>query len=47
VSGEVTPRALFALIPLLALAMRAMYWRRYSVEHLLFFIHNHRAGSRG
>lgn len=35
------PRALFALIPLLALVMRAMYWRRYYVEHLLFFIHNH------
>jgi hypothetical protein len=35
------PRALFLLLPLLALVMRAMYWRRYYVEHLLFFIHNH------
>ena len=35
------PRALFVLIPLLALVMKAMYWRRYYVEHLLFFIHNH------
>jgi hypothetical protein len=35
------PRALFLLIPLLALVMRAMYWRRYYVEHLLFFMHNH------
>jgi hypothetical protein len=35
------PRALFLLLPLLALVMRAMYLRRYYVEHLLFFIHNH------
>jgi hypothetical protein len=35
------PRALFVLLPLLALVMRAMYWRRYYVEHLLFFLHNH------
>jgi len=35
------PRALFVLIPLLALVMKAMYWRHYYVEHLLFFIHNH------
>jgi hypothetical protein len=35
------PRALFLLLPILALAMRLMYWRRYYVEHLLFFIHNH------
>jgi hypothetical protein len=35
------PRALFLLLPLLALVMRVMYWRRYYVEHLLFFIHNH------
>ena len=35
------PRALFFLLPLLALVMSAMYWRRYYVEHLLFFIHNH------
>ncbi len=35
------PRALFILLPILALVMRLMYWRRYYVEHLLFFIHNH------
>jgi hypothetical protein len=35
------PRALFFLLPLLALVMSAMSWRRYYVEHLLFFIHNH------
>jgi hypothetical protein len=35
------PRALFLSIPLLALVMRAMYWRRRYVEHLLFFVHNH------
>ncbi|MEJ1964161.1 MAG: DUF3667 domain-containing protein [Gammaproteobacteria bacterium] len=35
------PRALFFLLPLLGLVMSAMYWRRYYVEHLLFFIHNH------
>jgi hypothetical protein len=35
------PRALFLLLPLLALVMQLMYWRRKYVEHLLFFIHNH------
>jgi len=35
------PRALFVLLPILALGMKLMYWRRYYVEHLLFFIHNH------
>jgi hypothetical protein len=35
------PRALFVLLPILALAMKLLYWRRYYVEHLLFFIHNH------
>ncbi len=35
------PRALFVLLPILALAMKLMYWRRHYVEHLLFFIHNH------
>lgn len=35
------PRALFLLLPIMALAMKLMYWRRYYVEHLLFFIHNH------
>ena len=37
------PRALFILLPLLALAMKLLYLRprRYFIEHLLFFIHNH------
>jgi hypothetical protein len=36
-----TPRALFVLLPLLALVMRLMYMKPYYVEHLLFFIHAH------
>lgn len=35
------PRALIVLLPLLALVMRLIYLRRYYVEHLLFFVHNH------
>lgn len=37
------PKAMFLFLPLLALAMKALYWRpkRYYVEHLLFLIHNH------
>jgi Protein of unknown function (DUF3667) len=35
------PRGLIVLLPLLALVMRVMYLRRYYVEHLLFFVHNH------
>jgi len=37
------PRALFVLLPLLALLMKPLYWRpkRYYVEHLLFLVHNH------
>jgi hypothetical protein len=37
------PRAMFVFLPLLALAMKPLYWRpkRYYVEHLLFLIHNH------
>jgi Protein of unknown function (DUF3667) len=40
------PRALFILLPALALVMKAMYWRQrhYYVEHLLFFLHNHAFG---
>lgn len=36
-------RALFLLLPLLALVMKALYRRppRHYVEHLLFFVHNH------
>jgi hypothetical protein len=37
------PRAMFLLLPLLALGMKLLYWRpkRYYVEHLLFLVHNH------
>ncbi len=37
------PRAMFIFLPALALVMKAMYRRprRYYVEHLLFFVHNH------
>jgi hypothetical protein len=37
------PRAMFIFLPGLALVTKAMYWRprRYYVEHLLFFVHNH------
>lgn len=40
------PRALFVLLPALALIMKAMYRRprHYYVEHLLFFLHNHAFG---
>ncbi|HEX5459426.1 MAG TPA: DUF3667 domain-containing protein [Steroidobacteraceae bacterium] len=36
-------RALFLLLPLLALIMKALYRKpvRHYVEHLLFFVHNH------
>ena len=37
------PHAMFLFLPVLALAMLALYWhpRHYYVEHLLFFVHNH------
>ena len=37
------PRAMFVFLPLLALFMKALYWRplRYYVEHLLLLVHNH------
>lgn len=37
------PRAMFLFLPLIAAFMLLLYWRprRYYVEHLLFFIHNH------
>jgi hypothetical protein len=40
------PRALFILLPALALVMNVLYWRprHYYVEHLLFFLHNHAFG---
>jgi hypothetical protein len=36
------PRALFLMLPVLALLMKLMYRhpRRYYIEHLLFFLHN-------
>jgi len=45
--GEATlhniPRAMFIFVPALAIVMKLMYWRprRYYIEHLLFFVHNH------
>lgn len=37
------PRMMFIFLPLIAFFMMLLYWRprRYYVEHLLFFIHNH------
>jgi Protein of unknown function (DUF3667) len=37
------PRVMFIFLPLLAGVMMLMYWRprRYYVEHLLLFVHNH------
>ncbi len=37
------PRAMFIFLPALAAVMKVMYWRprRYYIEHLLFFLHNH------
>jgi hypothetical protein len=37
------PRMLVLFLPLIAFVMMLMYWlpRRYYVEHLLFFVHNH------
>ena len=37
------PRAMFVFLPLIALWMKALYWRpaRYYVEHLLLLVHNH------
>jgi len=39
-------KAMFIFLPVLALAMKAMYRRprHYYVEHLLFFVHNHAFG---
>ena len=40
------PRGMFILLPALALVMKVMYRRprRYYVEHVLFFLHNHAFG---
>jgi hypothetical protein len=37
------PQVLILFLPLIALVMKLLYWRpkRYYVEHLLFFVHNH------
>ena len=39
------PRMMFVFLPLMALVMSSLYWfpRRYYVEHLVFFLHNHAA----
>lgn len=39
------PKMMFLLVPMMALAMLLLYWRprRYYVEHLVFFLHNHAA----
>lgn len=39
------PRALFLFMPLVAAFSMLLYWRprRYYVEHLLFYVHNHAA----
>jgi len=39
------PRMMFVFLPLMALFLKALYWRprRYYVEHLVFFLHTHAA----
>jgi hypothetical protein len=39
------PKMMFLFVPMMALVMLMLYWRprRYYVEHLVFFIHNHAA----
>ena len=39
------PKMMFVFVPMMALVMLVLYWRprRYYVEHLVFFIHNHAA----
>ncbi len=39
------PRMMFVFLPLMALFLKALYWRprRYYVEHLVFFLHAHAA----
>ena len=39
------PKMMFLLVPMMALVMLLLYWRprRYYVEHLVFFLHNHAA----
>jgi hypothetical protein len=39
------PKMMFVFVPMMAVAMLLLYWRprRYYVEHLVFFLHNHAA----
>jgi len=39
------PKMMFVFVPMIALVMLVLYWRprRYYVEHLVFFLHNHAA----
>jgi hypothetical protein len=39
------PKMMFVFVPLMALVMLLLYWRprRFYVEHLVFFLHNHAA----
>jgi hypothetical protein len=39
------PKMMFLFVPMMALVMLLLYWRpkRYYVEHLVFFLHNHAA----
>jgi Protein of unknown function (DUF3667) len=39
------PKMMFVFVPMMALVMLVLYWRpkRYYVEHLVFFLHNHAA----
>jgi hypothetical protein len=39
------PKMMFVFVPMMALVMLLLYWRprRYYVEHLVFFLHNHAA----
>lgn len=38
---ENVPRVIFLLLPLFALFLRAMYWRRVYAEHFVFALHFH------
>jgi hypothetical protein len=44
IAGNI-PRMMFVFLPLMAAVMVPLYWRpkRYYVEHLVFFLHNHSA----
>lgn len=38
------PDAMLVLLPIFALILRALYWRRYYVEHFVFALHLHAVG---